>query len=159
MYITIWQIDGQCEFDTRSRAHKTCSLGQPRVIGWGGRCEGGSGEGDTCTPMADSFGCMAKPSQYCKAIILQLKLIKKLLSLFFSVALSLWIISRVLKKLILTIFAFFIAFINNWIFGNPYSTIFTEYTLDILCKQKEDKRMNLGGDDTMGHFHFDGGIY
>ena len=45
MYITTWQIDGQCEFDARSRTPKACALGQPRVIGWGGRCEGGSGWG------------------------------------------------------------------------------------------------------------------
>ena len=29
--------------------------------------------GDTCTPMADSCQCMAKPLQYCKVISLQLK--------------------------------------------------------------------------------------
>ena len=29
--------------------------------------------GNTCTPMADSCECMAKPPQYCKAISLQLK--------------------------------------------------------------------------------------
>ena len=69
MYITICQIDGQCEFDTRSRTPKACALGQPRVIGWGGRCEWGSGWGDTYTPMADSCGCMAKSSQSCKTII------------------------------------------------------------------------------------------
>jgi len=28
---------------------------------------------DTCTPMADSYRCIAKPLQYCKAISLQLK--------------------------------------------------------------------------------------
>ena len=31
--------------------------------------------GNTCTPMADSCECMAKPPQYCKVISLQLKLI------------------------------------------------------------------------------------
>ena len=29
--------------------------------------------GNTCTPMADSCQCMAKPIQYCKVISLQLK--------------------------------------------------------------------------------------
>jgi len=29
--------------------------------------------GNTCTPMADSCQCMAKPMQYCKVISLQLK--------------------------------------------------------------------------------------
>ena len=31
--------------------------------------------GNTCTPMADSCQCMAKPLQYCKVISLQLKYI------------------------------------------------------------------------------------
>ena len=35
--------------------------------GWGIRM------GNTCTPMADSWQCMAKPLQYYKVIILQLK--------------------------------------------------------------------------------------
>ena len=42
--------------------------------------EGWDGEGDwrgvqwgSCTPMADSCQCMAKPLQYCKEISLQLK--------------------------------------------------------------------------------------
>ena len=42
--------------------------------GWDG--EGSRREvqdGDTCTPMADSCQCMAKPSHYCKIISLQLK--------------------------------------------------------------------------------------
>ena len=29
--------------------------------------------GNTCTPVADSYQCMAKPLQYCKVISLQLK--------------------------------------------------------------------------------------
>ena len=33
--------------------------------------------GNTCTPVADSCWCMAKPIQYCKVISLQLKLKKK----------------------------------------------------------------------------------
>ena len=33
--------------------------------------------GNTCTPMADSYQCMAKPPQYCKVISLQLKWEKK----------------------------------------------------------------------------------
>ena len=33
--------------------------------------------GSTCTPMADSYQCMAEPLQYCKVISLQLKLKKK----------------------------------------------------------------------------------
>ena len=39
-----------------------------------GREEGGGFRmGNTCTPMADSCQCMAKPIQYCKVISLQLK--------------------------------------------------------------------------------------
>ena len=42
--------------------------------GWDGA--GGGREvkmGNTCTPMADSCECMAKPPQYCKVISIQLK--------------------------------------------------------------------------------------
>ena len=43
--------------------------------GWdGGEVGGGFRMGDTCTPMADSCQCMAKPPQYCKVISLQLKI-------------------------------------------------------------------------------------
>ena len=38
--------------------------------GWAG---GGLRMGNTCTPMADSCQCMAKPLQYCKVVSLQLK--------------------------------------------------------------------------------------
>ena len=42
--------------------------------GWneegGGR---GFSMGNRCTPMADSFQCMAKPLQYCKVVSLKLK--------------------------------------------------------------------------------------
>ena len=34
--------------------------------------------GNTCTLMADSCDCMAKPPQYCKVISLQLKFKKKI---------------------------------------------------------------------------------
>jgi len=34
--------------------------------------------GNTCTPMADSCQCMAKPIQYCKVISLQLKKKKRI---------------------------------------------------------------------------------
>ena len=45
-------------------------------LGWDGMGRervGISGQGDTCTPVADSCQCMAKPRQYCKVISLQLK--------------------------------------------------------------------------------------
>ena len=42
--------------------------------GWDGREVGrGFRMGNTCTPVADSCQCMAKPLQYCKVISLQLK--------------------------------------------------------------------------------------
>ena len=49
--------------------------------GWDG--EGGGNRmfrmGNTCTTMAESCQCMAKPTKYCKVISLQLnKLIKKI---------------------------------------------------------------------------------
>ena len=49
------------------------------------------------------------------------------------VAANLWFISRVLKKLILTIFAnVSIAFMAERIFRGPYCTIFTDVTLFYL---------------------------
>jgi len=53
------------------------NAGHPKPVlcdnleGWGGR--GVRDRGDTCMPMADSYQCIAKKSQYCKVIILQLK--------------------------------------------------------------------------------------
>ena len=41
--------------------------------GMGREVGGGFRMGNTCTPMADSCQCMAKPIQYCKVISLQLK--------------------------------------------------------------------------------------
>ena len=45
--------------------------------GTGREVGGGFRIGNTCTPMADSCRCMAKPLQYCRVISLQLKLKKK----------------------------------------------------------------------------------
>ena len=57
--------------------HETGCLG---LVHWdnpeGWDAEGGGSvvqDGDTCTPMADSCQCMAKPLQYCKVSGLQLK--------------------------------------------------------------------------------------
>ena len=38
------------------------ALGRPRGIGWRGRWERGSGWGNTCKSMADSFQCTTKPT-------------------------------------------------------------------------------------------------
>ena len=48
------------------RVLRAGTLGWPRGMGWGGRWEGSSRWGNTCTPMEDSSQCMAKPIQYCK---------------------------------------------------------------------------------------------
>ena len=56
----------------------TQQMGLAKPVHWDNP-EGWDGEGgrfgmrDTCTPMADSCQCMAKPLQYCKVIILQFK--------------------------------------------------------------------------------------
>ena len=47
------------------------ALGQPRGMGWDGMGSG-IGMGNTCKSMADSCQCMAKTTQYCKVISLQL---------------------------------------------------------------------------------------
>ena len=41
--------------------------GMGRMVGGGFRM------GNTCTPVADSCQCMAKPTEYCKVISLQIK--------------------------------------------------------------------------------------
>ena len=58
--IPICKLDDQWKFDAWGRALKAGALGQPRGIGWGGKCVRGSGWEDTCTSMADSCQCMAK---------------------------------------------------------------------------------------------------
>ena len=60
MCITICEIDDQSKFNALKRALKAGALGQPRGMGWGGRWEQGSGQGNTCTSVADSCQCMAK---------------------------------------------------------------------------------------------------
>lgn len=50
------------------------------------------------------------------------------------VSASFWLVSRVLKKLILMVFgSLFIAFVEGWTFGVPYSTIFTDVTWILPC--------------------------
>ena len=73
MYIIICEMNHQARFDAWYRVLGAGALGWPRGTGWGGRCVWGFRMGNTCTPMADSCQCMAKPIQYCKVISLQLK--------------------------------------------------------------------------------------
>ena len=62
-----------------------------KIQGGEGSGKRGSGWGETCIPMANSCWCMAKPSQYCKVINLQLnKLIKNALSTFLVLILMKW---------------------------------------------------------------------
>ena len=52
--------------------HETACSDDPE--GWDGTgCGRGFRMGNTCTPMADSWQCMAKPLQDCEVISLQLK--------------------------------------------------------------------------------------
>ena len=46
----------------KSQSGKAGALGQLRGMGWGGRWEGGSEWGNTCTPVTDSCQYMAKNS-------------------------------------------------------------------------------------------------
>ena len=48
------------------------ALGRPRGMGWGGRCEGGSGWGTHVNPWLIHVNVCQKPLQYCKVISLQL---------------------------------------------------------------------------------------
>ena len=48
-------------------------LGMTQRDGIGRKLGGGFRMGNTCTPVADSCQCIAKPIQYCKVISLQLK--------------------------------------------------------------------------------------
>jgi len=76
MYITIYKTDDQCKFNTWSRALKAGgAVGQPREIEWGGPWEGVHDEGTHVHLWLIHDYVWQKPSQYCKAIILQLKLI------------------------------------------------------------------------------------
>ena len=52
----------------RQGAQGWCT-GMTQRDGMGREVEGGLNMGNTCTPMADSCECMAKPLQYCKVII------------------------------------------------------------------------------------------
>ena len=47
----MYETDDESKIDAWNRALKAGALGQPRGMGWGERLEGGSGPGDTCTPL------------------------------------------------------------------------------------------------------------
>ena len=72
MYITICKIDGRASSIHEAGHSKPVLWDNPE--GWGGEGEGrGVQDGGTCAPVADSYRCMAKTTNYCKVIILQLK--------------------------------------------------------------------------------------
>ena len=72
-YITICKIDSQWEFAVWLRKLKQglCI----NLEGWDGEGDGREVQegGHICMPMADSCGCLIENTQFCKAIILQLK--------------------------------------------------------------------------------------
>ena len=72
-----------CILSCKKRIASLCSMQDTGCLGlvhWddpgdgmGREVGGGFRMGNTCTPMADSCQCMAKPIQYCKVISIQLK--------------------------------------------------------------------------------------
>ena len=76
MYNIICETNRQSRFNAGYRMLAVGALGWPRRMIWGGMWEGFR-MGNTCTPVADSCWCMAKPIQYCKVISLQFKFILK----------------------------------------------------------------------------------
>ena len=71
--ITICETDDQCRFGAWFRAPKAGALGHPRRVGCGGMWERGSGLGGHMSTCDWFILRYAKPSQYCKVNILQLK--------------------------------------------------------------------------------------
>ena len=72
-YIIICKIDNQWEFAVCFREHKQGFY--INLEGWDGEGDGREVQegGHICMPMADSCGCLIENTQFCKAIILQLK--------------------------------------------------------------------------------------
>ena len=68
------KLNSQCKFPVWCRELKSCALWQPRGVGWGVRWEEVQEEGDMLIPMADPCAIWQELTQYCKAIILQLKI-------------------------------------------------------------------------------------
>ena len=74
MYIIICETNHQSRFDAWDRVRaRGWGTGMTQREGVGREVGGGFRMGNTCTPMADSCQCIAKPIQYCKVISLQLK--------------------------------------------------------------------------------------
>ena len=73
MYFAICEIDDKCKFDALSRALKVSALVQSRGVGWGGRWEGGLGQGTHAHLRLIHVDVWQNPPQYCKVISLQLK--------------------------------------------------------------------------------------
>ena len=72
MYNIICETNRQSRFDAWYWMLGAGALGWPRGMRWEGG-ERGFRMGNKCTPVVDSYQCMAKPIQYCKVISLQLK--------------------------------------------------------------------------------------
>ena len=66
-------MNHQSRFDAGYRKLGAGALGWTQRDGMGREVGGGFRLGNTCTPVADSCQCMAKPLQYCKLSSLQLK--------------------------------------------------------------------------------------
>ena len=74
MYNIICETNQQSSFDAWCRMLRAGALGwMTQRDGMGREVGAGFRMGNTCTPVADSCWCMAKPLQYCKVISLQLK--------------------------------------------------------------------------------------
>ena len=69
--ITICEIDRQSRFNAWDRVLRAGALGWPWGMGWGGRCEGGSGWGTHAHPWLTHVSVWPKPLQYSKVISLQ----------------------------------------------------------------------------------------
>ena len=62
MYITICEIDCQSRFDAWRQVAQGWCAGMTLRDGMWREVGGGFRMGNTCTPMADSYQCMAKPT-------------------------------------------------------------------------------------------------
>ena len=73
MYIIICETNRQVQVWCMIQDARGWCTGMTQRDGMGREMGGGFRMGNTCTPMADSCQCMAKPLQCCKVIRLQLK--------------------------------------------------------------------------------------